>query len=85
VLVFYGAEADVEEWFAAIEALQATTITLTDDWEKEYENLFVVQVSERDKRPVLVLDDDDIDTRGEMRIEGVVRVISETTPEAQAT
>ncbi len=75
VAVKYGLKDDIDDWFASIEALQGTTVTIVDDWEVERDDLFLVQVSPRNKRPALIPGNENIDTRGELRLEGIVRNI----------
>ena len=66
----YDTEANIETWIASMEALQGTVISVEDDWEQTHTNLLAVRVGTPRKTAVIV--DGSTDTRGEIRVDGVV-------------
>jgi len=44
-----GTSAEVNTWFTAIEALQATIGSVIDDWATTHANLLIIRVGERRK------------------------------------
>ena len=48
--VLYDTSANVDTWFAALEAVQATIGSIIDDWGTTHANCLIVHVGERHKK-----------------------------------
>ncbi len=67
--VKYGLRAAIETWSTAIEALQGSVVSIVNDWGTTYTNCLIQHVSVPRITAALWTG---VDTRGEIRVEGVV-------------
>ncbi len=66
--VKYDSNANIEAWFADLEALQGSIISITDDWGETYQRLLVTQVGVPTKQAAA----DANGARGELTLSGLV-------------
>ena len=66
--VLYDSNTNVEAWFADLEALQGSIISITDDWGETYSNFLVTEVGVPSKTPAIGAGG----ARGELTLSGLV-------------
>lgn len=67
--VLYGTSAEVNTWFAAIEALQGEIGSIVDDWNDTHASCLILHVGERRKKAA-VLPGTTLAAIGELEITG---------------
>jgi hypothetical protein len=67
VAIKYGTAAEVDTWVAEIESTQGFLVSLTDDWDRTFTNVLIIQVDPPSKTAEM----GNGGCRAEMRIRGI--------------